>query len=266
MAGSGYKLYATGDILTAAQVNNYLQEQTVMVFADAATRTTALASVLSEGMISYLKDTDVTQYYSGSAWVTIGGTASPLTTKGDLYGFSTTNARVAVGTNGQVLTADSTAATGVAWATASSTPTFVGCFVYGTANQTISNATVTTVPFGAENFDSSGFHDNATNNSRITIPTGKSGKYLVVAQSAFAANLTGFRQTRILKNGTAVQISVMNNNASNSVDLQNNVSYILSLTAGDYIEMAVYQTTGGNLTLANSNDNETFLSVTYQGA
>jgi hypothetical protein len=44
----------------------------------------------------------------------------PLTTKGDLYGFSTVPARVAVGTNGQVLTADSTATNGVAWATASS--------------------------------------------------------------------------------------------------------------------------------------------------
>jgi len=44
----------------------------------------------------------------------------PLTTKGDLYGFSTVPARVAVGTNGQVLTADSTNANGVAWATASS--------------------------------------------------------------------------------------------------------------------------------------------------
>ncbi len=120
MAGAGYKLYATGDILTAAQVNNYLQEQTVMVFADAAARTTALSAVLAEGMISYLKDTNSTEYYSGSAWVAIGGSTSPLTTKGDLYGYSTTNARVAVGTNGQVLTADSTAATGVAWATAAS--------------------------------------------------------------------------------------------------------------------------------------------------
>lgn len=44
----------------------------------------------------------------------------PLTTKGDLYGFSTVPARVPVGTNGQVLTADSTNANGVAWATASS--------------------------------------------------------------------------------------------------------------------------------------------------
>jgi hypothetical protein len=42
----------------------------------------------------------------------------PLTTKGDLYGFSTVPARVPVGTNGQVLTADSTATNGVAWATA----------------------------------------------------------------------------------------------------------------------------------------------------
>jgi hypothetical protein len=120
MAGSGYKLYATGDILTAAQVNNYLQEQTVMVFADAATRTTALASVVAEGMISYLKDTDSLQYYTGSVWTNVDTGASPLTTKGDLYGYSTTNARVPVGTNGQVLTADSTAATGLAWSTAAS--------------------------------------------------------------------------------------------------------------------------------------------------
>ena len=42
-------------------------------------------------------------------------TNPPLTTKGDLYGFSTVPARVAVGTNGQVLTADSTATNGVAW-------------------------------------------------------------------------------------------------------------------------------------------------------
>jgi len=76
MAGAGYKLYATGDVLTAAQVNNYLQEQTVMVFADAAARTTALASVLAEGMISYLKDTNSTEYYSGSAWVAVGATST----------------------------------------------------------------------------------------------------------------------------------------------------------------------------------------------
>lgn len=115
-AGLGYIEFATGDILTAAYANGYLASQTVMVFADSAARTAAITSP-QEGMFSYLKDTNITQYYSGSAWVSIGG-ASPLTTKGDLYTYSTADARLAVGTNGQVLTADSTAATGIKWAAA----------------------------------------------------------------------------------------------------------------------------------------------------
>jgi hypothetical protein len=45
---------------------------------------------------------------------------TPLTTKGDLFTFSTVDARLGVGTNGQTLVADSTASTGLKWATASS--------------------------------------------------------------------------------------------------------------------------------------------------
>jgi hypothetical protein len=120
-AGLGYKEFATGDVLTAAAANGYLASQVVMVFADSAARTAAITSP-QQGMVTFLKGTNSTEYYNGSAWVAIGGggLSSPLTTKGDVWGYSTTNARVPVGTDGQVLTADSAQALGVKWATASS--------------------------------------------------------------------------------------------------------------------------------------------------
>jgi hypothetical protein len=143
MAGAGYKLYATGDILTAAQVNNYLQEQTVMVFADAAARTTALSGVVAEGMFSYLKDTNATQYYDGSAWTNLDttGMVNPMTTTGDtIYSSSgTTPARLGIGTTGQVLTV----ASGLpSWATPST-----GSIVYvgGTTFTTSSAVNVNNV-------------------------------------------------------------------------------------------------------------------------
>ena len=77
-AGAGYIEFATGDILTAAAANQYLASQVVMVFASASARTSAIASP-QEGMISYLKDTNATEYYSGSAWVAIGGSSGALT-------------------------------------------------------------------------------------------------------------------------------------------------------------------------------------------
>jgi hypothetical protein len=82
MAGAGYKLFQTGDVLTAAQVNTYLNEQTVMVFASSAARTSALSSVLAEGMVSYLQDTNAVEVYDGSAWVSIGSS-------GDITGVTT---------------------------------------------------------------------------------------------------------------------------------------------------------------------------------
>lgn len=74
-AGAGYIEFATGDILTAAAANQYLASQVVMVFADAAARTSAITSP-QEGMISYLKDTNATEYYSGTVWAAIGASSS----------------------------------------------------------------------------------------------------------------------------------------------------------------------------------------------
>ena len=89
--------------------------------------------------------------YNGSDWDTVAGVGAqgatgasgtaPLTTKGDLLGFDTAANRVAVGTNGQVLTADSTACTFVAWATLATIPTIKS--VRKSADQSVtSNTTV----------------------------------------------------------------------------------------------------------------------------
>jgi hypothetical protein len=71
MAGLGRKVFAAGEVLTAANVGGYLMDQTVMVFDDAASRTSALGLDVAEGMVSYTKDDNAIQYYSGSAWVSV---------------------------------------------------------------------------------------------------------------------------------------------------------------------------------------------------
>ncbi|CAB4167328.1 hypothetical protein UFOVP1262_9 [uncultured Caudovirales phage] len=71
----GFKTFATGDVLTAADTNGYLM-QGVWTFASAAARDAAVTSP-QEGNMCYLKDTDAVQYYSGSAW-------TPVSTSGSL--------------------------------------------------------------------------------------------------------------------------------------------------------------------------------------
>jgi hypothetical protein len=87
----GFKTFTTGDVLTAADTNGYLM-QGVWTFASAAARDAAVTSP-QEGNTCYLKDTDVIQCYSGSAWVTksassTGGWTS--LTSGTLSGATTT--------------------------------------------------------------------------------------------------------------------------------------------------------------------------------
>jgi hypothetical protein len=69
MAGLGRKVWTAGEVLAAADVNGYLADQVVMVFADEAARTEALGTP-SQGMISYLQDTSNLQVY-GTAWADV---------------------------------------------------------------------------------------------------------------------------------------------------------------------------------------------------
>lgn len=172
MAGAGYKLFNTGDVLTAAQVNTYLNEQTVMVFASSAARTSALSGVLAEGMMSYLQDTNAVEVYNGSSWVNVGNagditevqagvgisiasgtgpipvitnsSTDLITTAGDLlYGTAAdTVARLGIGTAGQVLKVNS-GATAPEWGTVAAGGGKVLQVVTATTTTFTSNATTT---------------------------------------------------------------------------------------------------------------------------
>ena len=65
MAGAGFKLFQDGQVLLASEVNEYMMQQQIMVFADSTARDAAILSP-SEGMFAFLKDTDKLTVYTTS--------------------------------------------------------------------------------------------------------------------------------------------------------------------------------------------------------
>jgi hypothetical protein len=72
MEGSlvAYKVFTNGSVLPASDVNTYLMNQSVMVFADSATRAAALTAPV-EGMLTWLQDVNRYEYYTGAAWASL---------------------------------------------------------------------------------------------------------------------------------------------------------------------------------------------------
>ena len=89
---AGYRTFNTGDVLTAAQVQYNLQNQTIMYFATSAARGTALpVGTVQEGMFTYLADSNAFEFYDGSAWVPISSGGGDLTAITAGAGITVTN-------------------------------------------------------------------------------------------------------------------------------------------------------------------------------
>jgi len=122
---------------------------------------------------------DATTFLRGDdTWAVVD--ASPLTTKGDVYTYDTGNARLAVGTDGEVLKADSSTATGLAWGSGGGGATAV---------HTFTNTTTTTYTGTASSFGSVGVGDRDIYIKKID------------------ANNEGVF-TKIWKNGAAVEVQI----------------------------------------------------------
>ena len=181
----------------------------------------------------------------GSSADTTVKALNPGTTAGDIdyYTTSTTKARIGIGTAGQILKVNS-GATAPEWGA----PTFSGVFVRQSAATTsISNNTNTTVLFDTEEFDTDAYHSTSTNTSRITIPAGKAGKYAINSAFFFQEAANGARVLNIYKNGSNYARSQMPPNSVSQIAVTLNL--VMDLAVNDYIEVVVFQNSGGSLNL-----------------
>jgi hypothetical protein len=127
--------------------------------------------------------------------------------------------------------------------------------------QSLVTATVTPLVFNdADTFDATNMHDPATNPSRMTVVT--AGVHTFETTIVFAANATGIRGVGFRINGTTPIYGWQE--VANAGALPTVVSTIwtMPLNAGDYVEVLVFQNSGGALN-AGSNDPTTGQSGTY---
>lgn len=133
--------------------------------------------------------------------------------------------------------------------------------------QSIPNNVFTSLTFDSEDFDVLSLHDTVVNNSRCIIPAGWGGKYRLSGGYCADVNGTNARGSAWAKNGAqingsqtmmqAVATLVGTNIAARTI--------IVQLVAGDYIELQVYQNSGGALNTVVAGSGQSHLSIEYAG-
>lgn len=115
-----------------------------------------------------------------------------------------------------------------------------------TTGVNVTTGTNTYLAWDSDDYDTDVFHDNATNNSRITIPSNLAGTYAVGFSTLIAAGTQTFScWIEVNRAATRFAWTQTPNDATNGVLLQG--SDFLALDAGDYIEVRAFQNSGGTL-------------------
>ena len=119
-------------------------------------------------------------------------------------------------------------------------------------NDTITTGSSSDIAWDSEVDDVSNMHESATNPKRITIPSGKGGVYTIHAYIRFT--------TKISSNGINIRlISSSGGTIIEKEDIQGNdfaeLIHSVRLSAGEYVYITVSNTTGGDVTVAGSNEN-----------
>ncbi|HKZ40827.1 MAG TPA: hypothetical protein VJ044_07675 [Candidatus Hodarchaeales archaeon] len=133
--------------------------------------------------------------------------------------------------------------------------------VYISGTPLIANSSQTTLDWTAEHFDPFSLHNPAVNPSRITIA--KAGKYFVHAGIKFLSNATGTRILYLLKNGT-IQLGIERSGTS-VFDIVMLIHRQFDLAVGDYLQIAVFQNSGGDLTLYGAGQYNAFFGAFRTG-
>lgn len=121
-----------------------------------------------------------------------------------------------------------------------------GARVYNSANQSINHMTATTLLFDSERYDTDDIHSTIANTSRLTCKT--AGKYVVTGNVAWDTNAAGFRLVYIRHNVSASIAQIQNTPlAAHYTEVV--VSTIFDFAVNEYVELRVYQDSGGALNI-----------------